>query len=74
MAYGIVPPLKEPYVCEQPCSHKDCAAQRRLIASDCSVCGAHLEAGDRFYETPEGDFQHDSCFEDQEAQRRRVSQ
>lgn len=52
MGYLIVPDIKnEEVVCQQPCNHKDCTANRRDFGLDskCRICGMGFNAGDTFY-------------------------
>lgn len=51
MGYGVIPEHGEPWCCEVPCDHTDCAAFRRDFIEDskCHICGKELKPGDRFY-------------------------
>ncbi len=56
MGYGIVPDFRsEAVVCQKPCSHTDCAANREdwLQNGTCRVCKKQLEPGEAFYYEPE---------------------
>lgn len=39
----------ESIVCQRPCKHADCAADRVLAATPCNMCGKKIEAGQRFF-------------------------
>lgn len=51
MGWGIVPDIKdENIVCQEPCTHRDCAANREQWGEGtCRICGKGFEAGQRFY-------------------------
>lgn len=52
MGYGIVPNIyDENLVCQQPCEHKDCAANREQFGkqSKCRICGKGFVVGQKFY-------------------------
>lgn len=49
MGTGIMPELREPYCCEAPCAHTDCAQLRRVVGSRCITCGKPVNGGDVFY-------------------------
>jgi len=51
MGYGIIPKMGEPNICETPCDHRDCKANREdfIEHANCIVCGKPLLEGDSFY-------------------------
>ncbi|MCK5016409.1 MAG: hypothetical protein KAS32_04980 [Candidatus Peribacteraceae bacterium] len=56
MAYGIIPDMtNEDVVCQNPCHHTDCAANREdfITSNKCRVCGEALITGDKFCYEPE---------------------
>ena len=58
MGYGIVPDIKdENVVCQKPCEHKDCAANRdEWMLSYCSYCKQPMLPGKNFfYDLVEGE-------------------
>jgi len=54
MAYLVMPALREPFVCEQPCAHIDCALTRAMVDAPCEVCRSPVVAGDKFLLTQPG--------------------
>ncbi len=51
MGYAVVPNIKdETIVCQKPCEHKDCAANRdEWMFSKCTYCAMPMRAGENFY-------------------------
>ena len=51
MGYYIVPDItNEAVVCQKPCQHEDCAANRKeWTDAKCCDCGKPLKAGMAFY-------------------------
>ena len=41
MAFSMIR-LGEPYTCNSPCEHRDCAEARRLVATLCHYCNAAI--------------------------------
>lgn len=64
MAAGIVPNIRdEAVVCQEPCSHHDCAVSRQdWTGALCSKCGGPMMAGERFYYEGKGHV-HALCLE-----------
>lgn len=51
MAAGIMITIAEPFVCETPCNHRDCALSRKMAGTPCATCGEPIESGQRYYRT-----------------------
>lgn len=49
MAAGVMFKLGEPITCNDPCAHKDCAANRAQAALPCHLCGKAIRPGERYY-------------------------
>jgi len=66
MGYAIVPNIKdEAVVCQQPCQHKDCAANRAMWTdAKCAICGLPMLPGQTFYFDDNGKPEHASCLYD----------
>ena len=60
MAAGRMPKLKEPWVCETDCAHRDCAAWRKLAQEPCRTCGKVVEPLAYYYMT-DGHIEHARC-------------
>lgn len=56
MGYLIRPKVGEPWCCEKPCNHKDCAAMRHdfIENGNCIICGNPIEDGEQFYYKEQG--------------------
>lgn len=69
MGWYLSPTLKEPYTCEVPCSHKDCAQNRALVESPCRICGEPIgrEARIYFEDAINGKAVHAGCLENEVA-------
>ena len=70
MGYGYVPDMTdENLVCQKPCKHTDCAANRKDFVkhADCVICGKPLLAGQAFYYHGEGKYDkaHAACAQSQ---------
>ncbi len=63
MGYEIVPDIKaEAVVCQQPCSHKDCEANRKTWKNTiCTLCGKPMLPGQAFYYDNDGKPNHAGC-------------
>ena len=49
MAAGVMIELKEPFVCEEPCQHRDCAELREFVGSPCVRCGTPVASGQEYF-------------------------
>jgi len=48
MAYSIIPEPGGPFLCAEPCRHRDCAAWRRRLEALCRLCNKQMRPGDTF--------------------------
>ena len=72
MAAGTIPAPGTKYgPCTESCVHQDCAANRRMAAHTCRLCGKEIGYGVRFYRDPESSNPeasvHADCLEEQVA-------
>ena len=66
MGYGIVPNIKdEKIVCQGPCQHRDCAANREQFTKNCNLCNKPMLPGDAFYYDDNNNPQHAHCVWDE---------
>lgn len=67
MAAIIMVDAKEPWCCEAPCKHTDCAAIRnRLLFNHCYLCEETVQPGQRYYsEHNKTGIVHAVCLEDE---------
>lgn len=63
MGYGLIPDIKnEDVVCQQPCQHEDCEANRKMWGSaTCVTCSKPMEPGQAFYFDDNGKPEHAHC-------------
>ncbi len=54
MGYSVMVDAKEPWCCETPCQHQDCAAIRARVNAPCRICGEPVAPGQTYYD--ESDF------------------
>ena len=67
MGYSVMVDAKEPWCCEIPCEHRDCAAIRSRVNSPCRICQQPVAPGQNYYD--EGDLVHASCLYDEVVER-----
>ncbi|MDD5092814.1 MAG: hypothetical protein PHV74_00315 [Dehalococcoidia bacterium] len=71
MGYAFVPDIKdEKVVCQKPCQHRDCAANREMFSKNCNICGKPMLAGQPFYLDDNHNPQHAHCVWEQVEGRR----
>lgn len=62
MAFGIMFDVKDPnIVCQNDCSHSDCAANRETANTPCSHCNKLIKAGEKFVFIHDGPAVHFWC-------------
>ena len=54
MAAGVMIELKEPFVCEEPCQHRDCAELREFVGSPCVRCKQAVNSGQAYFNVDKG--------------------
>ena len=64
MGYALMIELKEPFVCEIPCEHKDCIYLKDFVSNaKCVTCENPIKSNQTYYE-PRGNTKvlvHASC-------------
>lgn len=53
MGYSVMVDAREPWCCETPCQHRDCAAIRRKVNHPCRICRQPVARGQNYYDESE---------------------